>query len=125
MPSSRAHIDPIDGELVGKVATTAVQRGFEMLFAAIYKPHETSEETQKRSLSLFMQWSPPFEFKAHYARGDGKGGITIIESDSAEAIVEGINTWAPFFDFEVTPVTEIESAVPLLQRAFQWRDSVG
>lgn len=96
-----------------------------MLFAAIYKPHETSEETQKRSLSLFMQWSPPFEFKAHYARGDGKGGITIIESDSAEAIVEGINTWAPFFDFEVTPVTEIESAVPLLQRAFQWRDSVG
>jgi len=96
-----------------------------MLFAALYSPHSSgTEETQKRALQLFTQWSPPFEFKAHYASGDGKGGISIIESDSVEAIIEGINAWVPFFEFEVTPVMDIEAAVPALQRAQDWRDSV-
>lgn len=97
-----------------------------MLFGVIYRPHAAgTEETEKRSLQLFTQWSPPFEFKVHYTRGDGKGGIAIIESDTVEAVVEGISPWTPFFEFEVTPVIEIEAAVPLLQRSYQWRDSVG
>jgi hypothetical protein len=45
-----------------------------MLFAAIYTPHSVTEESQKRSLQLFMNWTPPFEFKAHYARSDANGG---------------------------------------------------
>ena len=96
-----------------------------MLFGVLYAPHAaTTEETQKRSLQLFTQWSPPFEFKVHYARGDGKGGICIVETDSAEAIVEGISPWLPFFDFEVTPVVDVQTAVPLFQRGYAWRDSV-
>jgi hypothetical protein len=97
-----------------------------MLFGVLYRVRAgTTEESQTRSLQLFTQWSPPFEFKAHYARGDGNGGISIVESDSAEAIVEGISPWLPFFEFEVTPVVDIQAAVPLFQRAYQWRDSVG
>ena len=97
-----------------------------MLFGVLYAPHHggSSEEAQKRSLQLFTQWSPPFEFKAHYARGDGKGGIAIVEADSAEAVVEGISLWLPFFEFDVTPVVDIQAAVPLFQRAYEWRDSV-
>jgi hypothetical protein len=30
----------------------------------------------------------------------------------------------PFFEFEVTPVIDIQAAVPALQRAVDWRDSV-
>ena len=96
-----------------------------MLFGVIYSPRAWTEETQKRSLQLFTQWSPPYEFKAHYARGDGRGGIAIVETDSTEALVEGIAPWGPFFDFEVTPVIEIEAAVPAIQRSYAWRDSVG
>ena len=96
-----------------------------MLFAAIYTPRGTvTEESQKRSLQLFTNWQPPFEFKANYTRGDGKGGISIIESDSVEAVIEGIAPWAPFFEFDVTPVMPIEDALPALQRANDWRDSV-
>lgn len=37
-----------------------------MLFAAIYAPRDSvSEESQKRGLQLFTNWSPPYEFKAH------------------------------------------------------------
>jgi hypothetical protein len=96
-----------------------------VLFGVLYTPHAgTTEETQKRSLQLFTVWSPPFEFKVHYARGDGKGGISIVESETAEAIVEGISPWLPFFDFEVTPVVDVQTAVPLFQRGYAWRDSV-
>jgi hypothetical protein len=96
-----------------------------MLFGVLYRVRDgVTEETQTRSLQLFTQWSPPFEFKAHYARGDGNGGISIVESDTAEAIVEGISPWLPFFEFDVTPVVDIGAAVPLFQRAYQWRDSV-
>ncbi len=96
-----------------------------MLFGVLYRIRAgTTEQQQTRSLQLFTQWSPPFEFKSHYARGDGNGGIAIAESDSAEAIVEGISPWLPFFEFDVTPVVDIQAAVPLFQRAYQWRDSV-
>jgi hypothetical protein len=65
---------------------------------------------QKRSLQLFTQRSPPFEFKSQLRtrrRGDGKCGIAIVESDTAEAVVEGISHWLPFFDLDVTPVVDI------------------
>lgn len=96
-----------------------------MLFGVLYTWRAgLTEETQERTLNLFTQWSPPFEFKANYTRGDGKGGIGIVESDSAEAIVEGIAPWGPFFDFEVMPIVDIQAAVPVLQHAYAWRGSV-
>jgi hypothetical protein len=95
-----------------------------MLFAAIYTPHSITEESQKRSLQLFMNWTPPFEFKAHYARSDANGGIAIFEADDAAVVLEGIAPFTPFFDFEVTPVAEIESAVPVFMKVNEWRDSV-
>jgi hypothetical protein len=96
-----------------------------MLFGVLYFTRDNvTEETQKRGLRLFTNWSPPFEFKANYSRGDGKGGIAIVETESVEAIIEGISPWAPFFEFEVTPVMDIQAAVPALQRAQDWRDSV-
>jgi len=52
------------------------------------------------------------------------GGIAIIESETAGAVVEGVSPWLPFFEFDVTPVVDIQAAVPLFQRSYQWRDSV-
>ena len=59
-----------------------------------------------------------------HARGDGKGSIAIVEGDTAEAIIEGVSQWSPFFDFDVTPGVDIQAAVPVFQRAYEWRDSV-
>jgi hypothetical protein len=95
-----------------------------MLFAAIYKVRGESEESAKRSLQLFTSWQPPFELKAHYAFGDGSGGIAIFEADSEAQVLEGTGPWWPFYDFEVTPVLPIEEAVPVYQRINEWRDSI-
>jgi hypothetical protein len=95
-----------------------------MLFLAIYKFHSPSEQIDKRTLQLFTSWQPPFEFKGHWARGDGRGGVALFEADSAAQVVEGIAPWSAFFEFEVTPALEIESAVPLFMKGYEWRDSV-
>ena len=66
-----------------------------MLFLAVYKFHNPSEELDKRTLKLFTNWQPPFEFKGHWARGDGQGGVAIFEADSAEQVLEGISPGRP------------------------------
>ena len=97
-----------------------------MLFAVKYTARDVTENSQKRSLGLFTNWQPPagYQFKAHYARADANGGIAIFEADDPNVILEGIAPFTPFFDFEVVPVSEIESAVPVFAKVNEWRDSV-
>jgi hypothetical protein len=75
----------------------------------------------KRSLQLFTNWQPPFEFTAHYAFADGNGGIAIFEAESEKQVLEGTGPWWPFYDFEVLPVLPIEEALPIAQRINEWR----
>lgn len=95
-----------------------------MLFAAIYRVRQPTEESSKRSLALFTNWQPPFEFKAHWALADGSGGIAIFEAAEVAAVLEGIVPFTPFFTFEVTPVMDIMDAVPVFMKVNAWRDSV-
>jgi Domain of unknown function (DUF3303) len=94
-----------------------------VLFGIVYTPKDNSEEGAKRSLQLFTSWQPPIEFKGHWAMATG-GGIAVAEAGSAEAMVEAIAPWLPFFDFRVEPAVEIESAVPVFMKTNAWRDSV-
>jgi len=99
-----------------------------MLFATVYTPREnTTEEAQKRGLQLFTNWKLPegFEFKAHYSRADGNGGIAIVEASSAAALFEGVAPWVPFLHFETSPVIDVMEGVPISMRVNAWRDSVG
>jgi hypothetical protein len=94
-----------------------------VLFGIVYSERNPSEESQKRSLQLFTTWQPPVEFKGHWAFPTG-GGIAVVESDSAAAVVEAIAPWTPFFEFKVEPVVEVEEGVPIFMRTNAWRDSV-
>jgi hypothetical protein len=89
-------------------------------------PREVTEDKQKRSLKLFTNWKPPagYEFKAHYALGDGTGGIAIVEAGSAAAVLEAHAPRGPFFEFKTVPVVDISEAVPIFQKTNAWRDSV-
>jgi len=97
-----------------------------MLFVLTYTARDVTEKKEKRSLSLFTNWKPPagYEFKSHYAMADGTGGVAIVESNSAAAILEAHSPWGPFFEFRIVPVVEIEKAVPVFQRVNAWRDSI-
>jgi Protein of unknown function (DUF3303) len=97
-----------------------------MLFVVIYTAREVTEEKEKRSLTLFTSWKPPagYEFKAHYALGDGTGGVAIVEASSAAVLLEAHAPWGPFFEFRTVPAVEVEKAVPIFQKVNAWRDSI-
>jgi hypothetical protein len=110
--------------ILGRLCPVPAEEVASMLFAAVYHPRNDSEESQKRALQLFMNWQPPFEFKAHYSRGDAGGGIAIFEVDDPLVMIEGIAPFTPYLDFDIAPVTEIENAVPVFMKVNEWRDSV-
>jgi len=97
-----------------------------MLFAGTYTLRQNvTEETTKRSLDLFTNWTPPagFAFKSHYSFSDGTGGLFVADA-TAETLLEATTPWAPFFAFTVWPVVDITAAVPVFQKVYAWRDSV-
>jgi hypothetical protein len=95
-----------------------------MLFAAVYELRQPNEESAKRSLALFTSWEPPFELTAHWARADGNGGIAVFEADDASTVLEGVTPFTPFFEFTVTPVIDVQDAVPVYMKVNSWRDSI-
>ena len=98
-----------------------------MLFAVIYTARgNSSEESEKRSLQLFANWTPPagFEFKSHYSFADGTGGIAIVDAQSAEAVLEAHAPWGPFFNYRTVPVVDVEASIPIFDTSNAWRDSV-
>lgn len=98
-----------------------------MLFAVSYRLRaNTTEESQHRALRLFANWTPPaaYTFKAHYSYADCTGGLALVETDSAAAALEVHGAWAPFFDFSLVPLVEIEQATQIGMANVKWRGSV-
>lgn len=99
-----------------------------MLFAIQWAPRgDLTEEREKRNLALFGKWQPPegVEFQGFYDYADGDGGIAIAEASSAEALLEATGPWAAFFRFTMRPIVSTEKSVPIMEKAYAWRDQMG
>ena len=97
-----------------------------MLFHVSWEFIDTTEEGQKRSLSVFSQWQPPegAQFQGFYGFTDGTGGCAIIEVDSAATLARTIDPWTPWLRFTVTPIVPIEEATQIAHEAMAFRESV-
>ena len=98
-----------------------------MLFAVTWTPRgDVTEERDKRTHKLFTNWKPPagFDFKGFYDYVDGNGGVAIVETASAEVMLEVFAPWAAFFEFNVRPIVPTEKSTPIFEKAIAWRDSV-
>ena len=97
-----------------------------MLFHATYTFKNSDEESAARGLQLFSNWTPPegFEFKAHYSFADGSGGFNIVEADSAETLLKATSVFAPYLDFVITPIADIDAGVAAGQEAIAFWGSV-
>lgn len=95
-----------------------------MLYAVSTTYRDLSEESQARLWTVFSQWKPTVEMKSAYVRSDGMGSLLMIETDSAEALLEASIVHRPYLDIVSTPVVPIEEAMPIITRALAWRDGV-
>jgi hypothetical protein len=98
-----------------------------MLFAVSWVPRSgLDEDREKRTLKLFSSWKPPegIDFLGFYDYADGNGGISIMETSSAELVLESTAPWTAYFEFTVRPIVPTEKSVPIFQKALGWRDSI-
>ena len=113
--------------MITTVARAAMAaRGFDVLIGGSYTTHIDTEEDQRRNLALFMNWTPPagFAFLHHWARADGKGGVFVAEAASALAVLEATTPWSTRMDFDISPLVDMNDAVPVFLRVQAWTDSV-
>ncbi len=98
-----------------------------MLTVVTYKPkqHLPSEESEKRLLQLFANWTPAegTDVKAHYQCADGSG-IWIADVESAHAILDTATRFSVFFDLNVNAAVEVGEQVEIGQEVIAWRASV-
>jgi hypothetical protein len=98
-----------------------------MLFAVHYtNPSHGDEVRDKRTYAMLAAWEPPtgFDMKNWYDYADGSGGVAIVETTSAETLLEAVAPWSTFFQFSVKPIVSVETSTPLFGKGIAWRDSV-
>jgi hypothetical protein len=58
-----------------------------------------------------------------WVRADGTG-VNVTESDSAEAVIEGLAPWYHLIDLDVSPAVEVAKSAEIANTAIAWRESV-
>lgn len=98
-----------------------------MLFHVSWKERAGyTHEDQKMHVKLWENFQPPegFEIKHIYSFSGGSG-FGLVEAATPEILFQGLALWAGvILDYEVTPVTEVESAVASIKKAIAIREAV-
>ncbi len=83
------------------------------------------ENTQKRILEVFTQWTAPANFKIELfvMRVCEWGGHMLVDCDDPVAIQKACSTFSAF-EFQVRPVIAVEEAVRVELEAISWRDGL-
>jgi Protein of unknown function (DUF3303) len=97
-----------------------------MLFHVSWGFVDTTEEGNRRSLSVFANWQPPAgaDFKGFYGYANGSGGVAIIEADSAATLGRTTAPWTPWLRFTITPILPIEESMVISNEAVAFLASV-
>jgi hypothetical protein len=88
-----------------------------------YKAGYTHED-QKKVWESWSRFEPPpgIEIKMNVTAVDGRG-FAFIEAESAEVVFEVAAVWAgAYVDYEIVPVIEVDKALPLMEKAFAFRE---
>ena len=88
------------------------------------KPGLTAEDRQK-VVQIFRGFAPPagMQIQAHYVDTNG-GDYVVVETSSAEALLEATAVWAPYIEYTVTPIMPAPVAVERIQSAEQTRQQL-
>jgi hypothetical protein len=86
-----------------------------MLFAVHYTTRPTVA-TKADTAALMQEFGERGEVAgtvAHYTYAGG-GGFVIVEQDDMTVLYETVNAYGQWLDFDVRPILDIETAVPII-----------
>ncbi len=97
-----------------------------MQFLVTWTFTDTTEEGERRSLSVFSKWQPPAgaNFKEFHGFADGSGGCAIVEVDSAATMARAVAPFTPWLQFTVTPLVPIQESAGIAAEAIAFRDNI-
>jgi hypothetical protein len=78
----------------------------------------------KRALEVFGKWTPSTTVHQFLSRVDGAGGFAVMECDDPADLARDCAIFAPFLEFTVHPVLDIEQGTAVQQAAIEFNDSI-
>ena len=75
-----------------------------MLFMCQGKTSPGCPDERQRVLQLFASWRRPPGWRSRRTTLRTGGDYVVVETSSVEALIEATAVWAPFVDYEVTPI---------------------
>jgi hypothetical protein len=97
-----------------------------VLFHVTWEFTDTSEAGQQQSLRLFSKWQPgDAQFQAFYGFADGRGGMALVEADSAATLARTTATWTPWMRFDIRPILPVAESAQIANEAAAWRAQSG
>ena len=80
---------------------------------------EENKAANRELLNLYSKWEPPAGTTIHQFLGrcDGRGAISIMETDNPGDLIDTASTFGAFVEYDVLPVVEIADAVKAAQEA--------
>ena len=87
---------------------------------------QQNHEDQKKELDAFAKWQPPSDvtFLQFVLKVDGQGGAAVVETENPATLLNICSTFVAWNAAEVIPVVDVTDAVPLVQAAVEFRESV-
>ena len=92
----------------------------EQLFMVAYRYRDRLDGDDLRELTKkFVEFGEAPGTIAHYERLDGQGGFVLRKDpDDLANVYKLVIEYSPWIQFEVTPVTTIEEAFPVIQSVY-------
>ncbi len=87
---------------------------------------QDNEASLARALAVLSKWSTPDGQVIHQFvfRADGMGGFAVIEDDNLANIALTCAKFAPYVEYQLYPVVDVEQGTALMYEAAQFRDSI-
>ena len=85
-----------------------------------------NEEGVRRALALFSKWQPPAgtTFHQFVGRLDGEGGFAVVETDNPAELLDGTSKFAPYNQFQIHPVVDMNDWAQAAQVGVEYRESI-
>jgi|SRR5262249_3358479 len=86
-----------------------------------------NEASVRRALELFSKWQPEpgTTIREFLGRADSEGGFAVVETDDITQVLNATARFAPYVQYQVYPVVEVDQWVTSAQEAIGYRNGIG